>query len=184
MSQFFEKLGYAITSMAALIFALVLTITAMVFFSHTLFYEIFPPEMAEWEKSVATWTLACAWELTVLLTTCIVTHLNKKIPLTLAICSGFILILFLHGFEPELSLLQYVERWFIGILVAAINIVFSQLFFSKWESTNTVLQLTKAKTDFDQLFTYTEELEAFKAREMEKLTCIHCGKLHDKQSTS
>jgi len=61
MNQFFERIGYAITSMAAVIFVLVMTIIAMIFFSHTLFYEIFPPEMAEWEKSVATWTLAFAW---------------------------------------------------------------------------------------------------------------------------
>src|SRR5882724_7938941 len=99
MNQFFERIGNAITSMAAIIFVLVMTIIAMIFFSHTLFYEIFPPEMAGWEKSIATWTLACAWELTVLVTTVNTNLINRKIPIIMAICSGFIILLFIHGFD-------------------------------------------------------------------------------------
>jgi hypothetical protein len=199
MNQFFERIGHAITSMAAVIFVLVMTIIAMIFFSHTLFYEIFPPEMAEWEKSIATWTLACAWELTVLITTCNTQFIHRRIPIAMAICSGFIILLFIHGFDTDLSGLEYFKRWFVGILVATINIVFSGLFYSKWKelkteknlqerllemdlsfnSQNIILvktkdELTKAKADFDQLFTYTEELESFKAKEMEKLKCPYC----------
>ncbi len=132
MNQFFERIGYSVTSMAAVIFVLVMTIIAMIFFSHTLFYEIFPPEMAEWEKSIATWTLAFAWELTVLITTCNTQFIHRRIPIAMAICSGFIILLFIHGFDSHLSGLEYFKRWFIGILVATINIVFSGLFYSKW----------------------------------------------------
>jgi len=199
MNQIFDRIGYAITSMAAVIFVLMMTIIAMIFFSHTLFYEIFPPEMAEWEKSIATWTLAFAWELTVLITTCNTQFIHKRIPFAMAICSGFIILLFIHGFDTNLSGLEYFKKWFIGLLVATINIVFSGLFYAKWSEAKTQkklgdqfaelksicntqqLELTKlkselyrSKTDFDQLFAYTEELEAFKSKETQKLTCPHC----------
>jgi hypothetical protein len=77
--------------------------------------------------------------------------------------------------------------------------VFSGLFYSKWKelktekdlkerllekelsfnSQNIILvktkdELAKAKADFDQLFTYTEELESFKTKELEKLKCPYC----------
>jgi hypothetical protein len=199
MNQFFERIGHAITSMAAVIFVLMMTIIAMIFFSHTLFYEIFPPEMAEWEKSIATWTLAFAWELTVLITTCNTQFISKRVPIAMAICSGFIILLFIHGFEADLPMFEYFKRWFVGILVATINIVFSGLFYSKWceskkkksldekltdlewrvnhqhvQLTDTRNELEQSKRDFDQLFTYTEELETFKSTELKKLTCPHC----------
>ena len=201
MNQIFERIGYAITSMAAVIFVLMMTIIAMIFFSHTLFYEIFPPEMVEWEKSAATWALAFAWELTVLITTCNTQFVHKRIPVAMAICSGFIILMFINGFEADLSMFEYFKRWFVGILVATINIVFSGLFYSKWceskkqksieehyhelelsfinitqELEKTKTDLNKSKNDFEQLFTYTEELEVFKLNELKKLTCQHCHK--------
>lgn len=199
MNQFFERIGNAVTSMSAIIFVLMMVIASGTFFSHTLFYEIFPSEMTEWEKSIATWTLACAWELTVLLTTVNTTHLSKLIPYAMAICSGLIILMFLHGFDSDLSWLEYFKRWFIGTLVANISIVFSGLFYSKWceakkqksleeklsdlewtvnhqhtQLSDAKCELEQSKKDFDQLFTYTEELEAFKAAELKKLECPHC----------
>jgi hypothetical protein len=122
----------------------------------------------------------------------------------MAICSGFIILFFIHAFEVDLTVLEYFKRWFIGILVAAINIVFSGLFYSKWRelkqqtdlnerviqlemvaSTQTQelakikVELSKSKSDFDQLFTYTEELEAFKVKETQKLTCPYCHMVHE-----
>jgi len=122
----------------------------------------------------------------------------------MAICSGFIILLFIHGFDAELSGLEYFKRWFIGILVATINIVFSGLFYSKWceakkqksleeklkelglvygnqnnELTKIKVALDKSKTDFNQLFICTEELESFKAKEIQKLTCPYCQVVHE-----
>jgi hypothetical protein len=203
MNQIFDRIGYAITSLASVIFVLMMTIIAMIFFSHTLFYEIFPQAMTEWEKSIATWTLAFAWELTVLITTCNTQFIHKKIPIIMAVCSGLIILFFIHGFDLDLSWLEYFKRWFIGILVAAINIVFSGLFYSKWseskkqksleerlkevesdfnnqaiELARTISKLDASKSDFDRLFSYSEELEVFKAKEISKLTCPYCQTIH------
>ncbi|MBS1559351.1 MAG: hypothetical protein JST69_11570 [Bacteroidetes bacterium] len=198
--KIFEILGKAITSMSAIIFVLAMVVASGTFFSHTLFYEVFPSGMTEWEKSIATWTLACAWELTVLLTTVNTNYIGKKIPIAMAVCSGLIILLFLHGFDGGLSLLDYFKRFFIGILVAYINIVFSSLFLSAWQESRrektaeeklkelellheeqtrelvkTKSELDQSKKDFDQLFLLTEELEKFKKMELEKLICPHCN---------
>lgn len=188
--------------MAAIIFVLMMVIASGTFFSHTLFYEVFPNGMVEWEKSIATWTLACAWELTILITTIHTNHINKRIPFALAICSGLIILLFLHGFDHGLSLLDYFKRFFIGILVAYINIVFSSLFLSAWkesrkekslaeklgeleiqhhlktsELAKTKDELEQSKKDFDQLFLLTEALEKFKKEELAKRTCEKCHRV-------
>lgn len=204
MNRFFESIGQAITSMSAIIFVLAMVIASGTFFSHTLFYEVFPSEMAEWEKSIATWTLACAWELTVLLTTVNTNYISKRIPYAMAVCSGLIILIFLHGFDTGLTELEYFKRWFIGLLVATINIVFASLFYAKWceakkqrsleerlnemeslfndkdtELIKTKSVLEKSKADFDQLFIYMEGLEKFKEQEIKKLTCPHCNSVHE-----
>jgi hypothetical protein len=156
--------------------------------------------MAPTEKIISSYVLAVAWEITVLLTTANVNYLNRRIPIIMAICSGVILLFFIHAFDPDLNGLEYFKRWFIGLLIATINIVFSGLFYSKWceakkqrsfadlfyeleisfraiknELLKTKSELTKAKADFDQLFTHAEELESFKAKELEKLKCPYCN---------
>ena len=76
----FDNIGHAITSLAAVIFVMLMTITGMIFFSHTLFNQVFPTSMSDWEKLVATWLMALGWEFTVLITTCNTRHINKNIP--------------------------------------------------------------------------------------------------------
>jgi len=199
MNKFFERIGNAITSMAAIIFVLVMTIIAMIFFSHTLFYETFPLEMTTWEKSTATWALACAWELTVLITTVNTQFISKKIPFAMAVCSGVIIMMFIHGFDEGLSPLEYFKRWFIGILVATINIVFAELFYKKWkenvQTKEVTVQLKTLETDYqkrttelsqaktelsnskaliEQLTDKVKELELFREQELQKLTCSNC----------
>jgi hypothetical protein len=199
MNQFFERIGHAITSMAAVIFVLFMTIIAGVFFSRTLFHGVLPREMQEWEKIGASYALAIAWELTILVTVTNVSYLNRRLPIVMAICSGVILLFFIHAFDTDLSLIEYVKRWFIGLLVATMNISFAGLFYRKWQNlhqqkdlnaqiaelenelatrttelANNKSQLSAAKADFDQLFTYTKELESFKAKELEKLKCPYC----------
>jgi len=199
MNKFFERIGYAVTSMAAVIFVLVMTVIAGVFFSRTLFYGVLPQEMQEWERSTASYALAIAWELTILVTVTNVSYLSRHIPIIMAICSGVILLFFIHAFDEDLFVMEYVKRSFIGLLVGFMNVIFAGLFYRKWqnlhqqknldikiaelesaiqtetiEHANTRTQLTKAKADFDQLFIYTEELEKFKTTELAKLQCPHC----------
>jgi hypothetical protein len=129
----FDSIGSAITSLAAVIFVLLSIITGMVLFSHTLFTNVFPDSMTDWEKLVATWTMALGWEATVLLTTVNTRHVNKNIPGLMAICSGFIVLFFIQAFDDNQTWLVLIQRWFVGLLAAGINYIYSDLFFAKWK---------------------------------------------------
>lgn len=201
MQPIIYRIGNAITSLSAVILVLMLTVIALVFFSHTVFYESLPDTMTEWERQVAAWAIACSWELTILVVVCNVDLLvSRLIPTVLSICSGFVILFFIHAFDPNLTLRDYLQRWFIGLLVASINIVFSSLFYRKWCESNqqksqslvitelttdlsakdSELKATKAKiNELDSRLVdasdYIIELEAFKKAEISKLICPHCG---------
>lgn len=201
MQSIIYRIGNVITSLSAVIIVLILTVIALVFFSHTVFYESLPQTMTEWERQVAAWAIACSWELTILVVVCNVDLLvSKRIPTVLSICSGFVILFFIHAFDPGLTLRDYLQRWFIGLLVASINIVFSSLFYRKWCESNrqksqsqliTELTIDLAERDSDlktvrakineldlkllEASDYIIELEAFKKAELIKLTCPHCG---------
>lgn len=132
MAQLFDAIARAITSLAAVVFVMLMTITGMIFFSHTLFASVFPDTMSTWEKAGATWVLAMAWELTVLITTCNTRHINARIPVVMALCSGVIILFFLQGFEASAGFLMLLQRWFVGALVATINYIYAELFYKKW----------------------------------------------------
>src|ERR1041385_4968157 len=122
MQSIIHRIGNAITSISAVILVLMLTIVAMIFFSHTVFYETLPDTMATWERQVAAWGIACSRELTILVVVCNTELLlSKRIPIALSICSGFVILFFIHAFEPDLTAQEYLKRWFIGLLVASIN---------------------------------------------------------------
>lgn len=133
VTVFFDKVARAVTSLAAVIVVMFLGITGMVFFSHTLFSRVFPDHMSEWEKTLATWTMALAWESTVLITTVNTKHINKRIPAIMAICSGIIVLFFIQAFDESLTLLELLQRWFVGILSAAMNYIYAELFYAKWK---------------------------------------------------
>jgi hypothetical protein len=180
---------------------LLLTIVAGVCFSHTVFYESLPGGMQNWERSLASWAIACSWECTILVVVCNTDLLgDKRIPIVLSVCSGIVILFFIHAFDHDLTIQEYLKRWFIGLLVASINIVFSTLFYRKYCEHNHKEALAKQVADLqagisvrDNELTlvkarleqvdaklilasnYIEELEDFKKKEICKLICPHCG---------
>jgi hypothetical protein len=133
LEAIFDNIGRAITSLAAVIFVMLMTITGMIFFSHTLFSQVFPAGMAEWERLVATWLMALGWEFTVLITTCNTRHINHHLPVVMAIASGIIVLFFIQAFDTTQTSLILAQRWFIGVLAATINYIYAELFYAKWK---------------------------------------------------
>lgn len=199
MNQLFERIGFAITSMAAVIFVLVLTLLGLLTFTHTLFNEVLPQTITGFERSFASWMLALGWEFTLLISTCNTQFLNKRIPMIVAIASGVIVLFFIQAFAVDQPLIELCKRWFIGILVATINYIYTELFYAKWKElqqnksltlhvnelkaivesqanqmTSTNEQLSKANLDIERLIDYVAELETFKKQEMERLKCPFC----------
>lgn len=184
----FEQAGRAITSLGAVIFVLVLVVTAMVFFSHTLFLHALPEAMARWERFMAAWTLAIGWEATVLITTVNTHHLHKRVPILMALCSGVIMLFFIQAFDSSQPNLVIIQRWFVGLLVAYLNFAYSELFVKKWnefialnetptkliESQSSVNQLrselNEARSELNQL----HDLRQFQSNIVKQLTCPHC----------
>lgn len=204
MNKLFEHIGFAITSMAAVIFVLVLTLLGLLTFTHTLFNEVLPPTITGWERSAASWLLALGWEFTLLICTSNTQFLNKRIPVIVAIASGIIVLFFIQAFDIDQPFIELSKRWFIGTLVATINYIYTELFYAKWKelqhskdlslkvsnlesevTTRTVElgdannQLSKSKADIERLTAYVAELENFKRKEVEKLTCPYCKIAHD-----
>lgn len=202
MIKLFEQIGFAITSMAAVIFVLILTLLGLLMFTHTLFFEVLPSTINGWERYTASWMLALGWEFTLLITTCNTQFLNRRIPVIAAIASGIIVLFFIQAFEFDQPTIELFKRWFIGILVATINFIYTELFYAKWsrlqkqrnfeeriseleshlgaknnELGATYLRLEKANADVDRLVDYVAELEVFKKNEMDKVTCNFCKQI-------
>jgi predicted neutral ceramidase superfamily lipid hydrolase len=199
MAKLFDRIAQAITSLGAVVFVMLMTITGMIFFSHTLFNQVFPGTMDAWEKLMATWVMALGWEFTVLITTVNTKHINKHIPAIMAACSGIIVLFFIQAFGDELSWLQLMQRWFVGILVATINYIYAELFYAKWQERQTQqalpLQVTElsgklierernvidlqwnlneAQSKMVQIESELKELRELRKRMNEELTCPHC----------
>ncbi len=185
----FTKIGRAITSLGAVIFVQMLWVGAMIFFSHTLFTDVLPSYMTPWEKKVAAWFIAFAWEFIVLVTTCNVKFINKHIPPFMAICSGIILLYFLDAFDWSQPALVISERWFVSILIATVNFILSDLFYKRWmefnESISLPGQVNELQSEVNQLRSQLNDsqsslnearsLKAFKAKIERELTCKHCN---------
>jgi hypothetical protein len=204
MQSIIYRIGNAITSLGAVIVALLLTIVANVFFSHTVFYQALPDTMIFWEKSLAAYAIAISYEMTLLIVVCNTELLsNKRIPIVLSICSGLVILFFIQAFEPNLTIDQYLQRWFIAALLTIINLVFTSLFYRKWCASTAQVNLSKQVSDLLTTLTdkdkelisikarlneadskltlassYIVELEEFKAIEIGKLTCS-CGQRFD-----
>jgi hypothetical protein len=141
LNKIFDAIGRAITSLAAVIFVMLMTITGMILFSHTLFAQIFPAGMNTWEKISATWFMALGWEFTVLITTCNTKHINRHVPAIMAICSGIIVLFFIQAFDGAQPPLILAQRWFVGILAATINYIYADLFYAKWKERKDLIEL-------------------------------------------
>lgn len=150
LNQLFDRIGAAITSLAAVIFVMLMTITGMIFFSHTLFSAIFPASMQPWEKVAATWVLALGWEFTVLITTVNTRHINRHVPLLMAVASGVIVLFFIQAFDGTQPALIIAQRWFVGLLAATINYIYADLFYAKWNERNQQQQLPTKLVDLER----------------------------------
>ncbi len=204
----FDYIGHAITSLAAVIFVMLMTITGMILFSHTLFSQVFPVGMQHWEKIAATWLMALGWEFTVLITTCNTRHINKQIPAIMAICSGIIVLFFIQAFDGEQTALTLVQRWFVGVLAATINYIYAELFYKKWMERSDVIELplkvnelqsmvnelqrqvneresmlNAARAQLNQKNNDMNDLVRFKKNIDSELTCPHCKVIQDRFGT-
>ncbi len=189
MNNHFTNIGRAITSLGAVIFVMLMVVCAMVFFSHTLFTQALPSSMAPWEKMAAAWFMAFGWELTVLVTTCNVRHLNERIPALMAVCSGIILLYFVEAFDWQQSFLIISQRWFVSILIASVNYIYADLFYKKWmefnQNNDLPTKLNEVESELNELRSQLNEsksalvevrsLKAFKAKIEKELTCKHCN---------
>jgi hypothetical protein len=80
------------------------------------------------------------------------------------------------------------QRWFVGILAATINWIYSDLFYAKFkertsfleapmkviELESTVNQLQSTVNEADSRLKELDELKGFKAKIIKELTCPHC----------
>lgn len=200
MNKLLQRFGHIITGMSAVTFVLLMTIIGMIFLSHGFYLQVFSNVMQPWHATAASWALALGWELTVLVTTCNVKFVNRRLPLVLAICSGLIVLFFIQAFDSSQPFLELVMRWFIGCIVATINYVYSELFYAKWKEgihgsevsaqleglqlqyQNQSSELVEAKSKLSSSLVLVEEmkdqikeLEVFREQEYQKRTCNICG---------
>lgn len=189
-----------ITSLGAVVFVLLMTVIAMIFVGHGLYYQVFIKCMTPWQAEIAAWVLSLGVESTVLIITSNVKYFSsKRLPMFFAICSGFIVLFFIKAFDFSQPLLDIAVRWFMGLLVSGLNYVYSELFVKKFNDMlfaqdlqNQIeivtqqssdysqqliaanAELAKAKLDIERLVDYVAELEVFKKKEMDKVTCKFC----------
>lgn len=200
LASFFDQIASAIRSLGAVVFAMLMVISGMIFFSHTLFGTVFPDTMTTWEKIAATWAMALAWECTVLITTVNAHLLPPKTSKLMAICSGVIVFFFIRGFDPDINWIQAVERFFVGSLVAYVNYTYAELFEKKWQERHEKVQLpfklsevqsklnealskliqrdstvNQLQSKLNEMVKELDELRSFKSRIYEELTCPHCS---------
>src|SRR5690606_29198601 len=109
---------------------------------------------------------------------------------------------FVNAFDFTQPKLEVAICWFMGLLVSGVNFVYAELFVKKYQEAQTSAdllgrieslknqnlegssQLTNAKADLERanqdikkLLAYVAELEAFKKKEIDRLTCSHCAKV-------
>lgn len=200
MNKIVTQIANLITSLGMVVFVLLMTVVAMIFVGHGLYYEVFIKCMLPWQAEVASWVLSFGVETTVLVITCNVKYFSSnKLPLFFAVCSGFIVLFFINAFDVDQSKMDMAIRLFIGLLVVGVNYVYSELFVKKLNDEKQTIDLTqkmeilqhqneeqnellvatqsdlmKSKQEVERLMDYTKELEVFKKKEIEKLTCRFC----------
>lgn len=200
MNKFVTQIADVITSLGTVIFVLLMTVIAMIFVGHGLYYQVFIKCMPAWQAEIAAWVLSFGVETTVLVITCNVKYFSsRQLPVFFALCSGFIVLFFINAFDFSQPSLDLAVRWFMGLLVSGLNYVYSELFVKKFNDTlfaqdlqNQIelvtqqssdynrqliaanVELAKAKLDVERLVDYVAELEVFRKKEMDKVTCKFC----------
>lgn len=200
MNKIVTQIADVITSLGTVIFVLLMTVIAMIFVGHGLYYQVFIKVMSPWQSEIASWVLSFGVETTVLVITCNVKYFgSRQLPVFFALCSGFIVLFFINAFDLSQPGLDIAVRWFMGLLVSGVNYVYSELFVKKFNDmqfttnllseiemlkqqtteynqqlSSTEAELVKAKQDVERLVDYVAELEVFKKNEMDKVTCKFC----------
>jgi len=199
MNKIVIQIADVITSLGMVVFVLLMTVIAMIFVGHGLYYQVFIKCMPPWQAEIASWVLSFGVETTVLVITCNVKYFNRQLPVFFALCSGFIVLFFINAFDFSQPGLSIAVRWFMGLLVSGLNYVYSELFVKKFNDmqfttnllgeieilkqhntgytqklSSTEAELANAKQDIEKLTDYVSELEVFKRKEMEKVTCKFC----------
>jgi hypothetical protein len=199
MEKLFLRLANAIMSVHAILLILLFTLVGLLTVTHTLFNEVLPNSIQGFERVVATWGLSVAWEASLLICTVSSQLLPKRITSLMALCSGVIVLFFIHAFANDQPPLEIIKRWFVGVLITLVNFLYTSLFFARWkelqehknlasrvaeletsleakaaELIKTQYQLTKSKQDVERLVNNVAELEVFKKSEIEKVTCSFC----------
>ena len=196
---FFDRVASGITSLGAVLCAMLFMIVGSLFFSHTLFIHIFPDTMSTWEKLASGWFMAIGWEFTVLIATVNPRHVPPVIAKILALCSGVIVLFFIDAFATDITTATTVQRLFVGALVSVVNYIYVHLFSKKWNEriyTQTLpaineqlesrvrhleaelkqvgARVEQRESELKQTGAKLEELEAYKRRTDDDLTCPYC----------
>lgn len=187
-----EIIARKITGLGAVIFGMFLVLAGMFMISHTFILHTFP-DMPLWKMLVATWVLSFGWEFTTLMTTVNIRHISSWIPRVLAICSGVIILFFTEAFDFNVNPLILIQRWFLSILMAVVNYIYTELFYKKWSERLETIDKPKVLNELDaankrlhsELAELKElnnscqselnELLAFHKIMTEELTCGHCS---------
>lgn len=200
MNKIVTQIADVITSLGMVVFVLLMTVIAMIFVGHGLYYQVFIKCMSPWQAEIASWVLSFGVETTVLVITCNVKYFSRQLPVFFALCSGFIVLFFINAFDFSQPGLNIAVRWFMGLLVSGLNYVYSELFVKKFNdmqfTTNllgeiellkqhnteyseklstTEAELANAKQDIEKLTDYVSELEAFKKKSIAEKSCKFCG---------
>jgi hypothetical protein len=203
MNKIVTQVAEVITSLGTVIFVLLMTVIAMIFVGHGLYYQVFIQCMSPWQAEMASWVLSFGIETTVLVITCNVKYFSSnRLPVFFAICSGFIVLFFINAFDFTQPTLDIAIRWFIGILVSGVNFVYAELFVKKYQESQKAVDLlsqieilriendvcnndlnvvksdlARAEQEMKKLAEYVAELEMFRKNEIDRLTCSHCAKV-------
>lgn len=201
MNKIVTQTADIITSLGTVIFVLLMTVIAMIFVGHGLYYQVFMKCMIPWQAEIASWVLSFGVETTVLVITCNVKYFSGiKLPIFFAVCSGFIVLFFINAFDFFQAPLDIAIRWFMGLLVVGVNFVYAELFVKKFNDMKFTTQLldqleilkqqnskydqelatikvnfSKAKQDVEQMVDYVAELEVFKKKAVAEKSCRFCG---------
>lgn len=127
-----NQISNFITSVKAVMIAMLLIIVALVFDSHTLFVRTLPSDMGTIAKEVTAWGMAIAFELTVLLATANSNYVHKSIQYLLAFCTLMTTLFFFDVFK-ETNTTKIFQIVFVSIMIACINFIYAELFVKKWK---------------------------------------------------
>lgn len=157
-----NRIGNFITSVKAILIALLFIIVALVFDSHTLFIRTLPADMGYFSREVTSWGMAIAFEFTVLLTTANGNFVRRSTHYFLAFCTLMTTLFFFDVFA-ERDLFRIFQIVFVSIMIAYVNFIYAELFVKKWKeykaSIDSGNHLTKQLLEFENQLNLIESVK-------------------------